>query len=158
MIDPSPLPKNRTLDATEFDAAVAKHVSEHQLTDEVLAERSDRLAWVVTRPLEASVSYLPAWPCAAGGRAVWSLTRPTFPRSPVRMYARKASSPASKRKVLGHSADPDAGLYIRTDGDPTAGPKAKGTKKIIKSIWAYEASLIVTAAERPAPATSTPTS
>lgn len=70
---------------------------------------------------------------------------PAFARQDAREKGKHARE---KRRVLRHSSDPDAGLCVRTDGDPTAGPNAKGTKRVIKSLWAYEASLIVTAAEK----------
>jgi hypothetical protein len=59
-IDPSPLPKNRRLDPGRFEAAMARHRAECQLTDDVLAARSERLARVANAIVEASWTLLPA--------------------------------------------------------------------------------------------------
>lgn len=146
VIDPSPLPKNRILDAATFDAEVAQHRADHDLTDDVLDQRMDRLGWVANQILEASVSHLPRelrrrW---KGSVVVDATNVPAFARQDVR---EKGKQPREQRKVLSHSADPDAGLYVRTDDDPTQVPGAKPSKTPRKARWAYEASLIVTAAE-----------
>lgn len=146
VIDPSPLPKNRLLDAATFDTAVAEHRAERDLTDDVLDQRKERLGWVANQILEASISHLPRelrrrW---QGSVVVDATNVPAFARQDTRD---KGKQPRDQRRVLRHSSDPDAGLYVRTDVDPTASPATRGATKPTKMFWAYEASLIVTAAE-----------
>ena len=146
VIDPSPLPKNRILDAGAFDAAVAQHRTDHDLTDDILEQRTERLTWIANSILEASVSHLPRelrrhW---QGSIVVDATNVPAFARQDAR---EKGKKPRDQRKVLRHSSDPDAGLYVRTDVDPTASPTTRAATKPTKMFWAYEASLIVTAAE-----------
>jgi hypothetical protein len=58
VIDPSPLPKNRRLDPETFDTLVARRRRERKLSEEVLARRAERLAWVQNAFLEASLKLI----------------------------------------------------------------------------------------------------
>ena len=57
LMDPSPLPKNRRLDAADFDALV--ELRRASRTDAQWAEREDRLTWFINQVLEMSISTLP---------------------------------------------------------------------------------------------------
>ena len=54
--------------------------------------------------------------------------------------------------MLKHSADPDAGLYVRTDTDDGREPGAvvsPSGKRLRSGFWAYEASIVVTGNNKP---------
>jgi len=144
-MDPSPLPKNRRLAPAAFDAAVKARIAEHQLTDEVLADRVDRLTWAANSIIQAAHSELPSrvWGQWQGSVALDATPIPAFARSDRRAQGK---GPRSKRTVVTHSADEDAGLYIRTDRDD-ADPKAD--KSVRKMRWAYEATLVIAGNDDP---------
>ena len=147
-IDPSPFPKDCSLAASEFENAVAKYRSANILTDEILELRRDRLTWTANRVLEVTFRNLPRavrrrW---TGSVAVDATPVPAF----ARPEARRPRSKKSKGELLRSSADPDAGLYIRTvDGkDPLIAKGGNGNRKRArKAFWAYEATLIVSGTE-----------
>jgi hypothetical protein len=147
-IDPSPLPKNRRLDPGRFDAAVASHRAEHQLTDDVLAARSERLAWVANAIVEASWTLLPPevkrqWHGSVG---VDATPVPAFARADKRV---PGTQPRSKRAVVAHSADPDAALYVRSDTPEGPHPTTRGGTKLRDLVCAYEATLVVAGTDDP---------
>lgn len=147
-IDPSPLPKNYRLGPAAFDAAVSQYRTEHQLTDDVLASRLKRLAWVANTIIEASWSLVPRhvrrhWRGSVGLDAT---PIPAFARPEQRA---RGKGPRAKRAIVVHSADPDAGLYVRTDygNDTTLG--ARPGKKLREAVCAYEATLVVAGNDEP---------
>ena len=151
-IDPSPLPKNRRLTPAEFTAASSAHRARYELSDDLLAARHERLAWVCNAILEASITALPRdlrrrWHGSVGLDAT---AVPAFARDEKRVRNRKLTR--AKRPVLKHSADPDAGLYVRTDTDhdPDSGQVVSASGKRLRSgFWAYEASIVVTGNDQP---------
>ena len=139
LMDPSPAPKNRRLSDHEFNRLLEVHRARH--SDEVWAERYERLTWFVNAVLEMSFQLLPRdvrrrW---KGHVAVDATVIPAFAR-PARKEKRQKKDVAPP--VITHSSDPDAEWYVRREvsGDPLSGPAAK-------SVWAYEASLVVTGSE-----------
>ena len=151
-IDPSPLPKNRRLAPREFEAATAEYRERFALTDGLLSERHDRLSWICNAILEASFTALPRalrrrWHGSVGLDAT---AVPAFAREERR--ARNGKLARAKRPVLKHSADPDAGLYVRTDTDDGREPGAvvsPSGKRLRSGFWAYEASIVVTGNDKP---------
>jgi hypothetical protein len=150
-IDPSPLPKNRRLTPDQFSAAIAGVRTRDELTDELLTARHDRLSWVCNAILESSFTALPRtlrrrWHGSVGLDAT---AVPAFARDEKRVRNNKLAR--AKRRVFKHSADPDAGLYVRTDTDhddtdPMISPSGK---RLRSGFWAYEASIVVTGNDQP---------
>jgi hypothetical protein len=148
-IDPSPEPKNRRLANDDYERALARRRDEHGLSNEILAARSERLAWFANRCLEASLSLIPAdirqqW---NGSVAVDATPIPAFAQQDERDRGR---GPRAQRPLITQSADPDAGLYIRT---------SKRDKEIVTAedkilrpgtgFWAYEATFVVAGNDTP---------
>jgi hypothetical protein len=137
-IDPSGLPKNLRRErrsAEEFDKAVAQYRIAHQLTDDVLAQRWERLTWVQNALIEATWSLLPRdvrqqWDGSLGLDAT---AVPAFARPDRRA---KGNKPRSQRHLVAQSADPDAGLYTRTQ-------QHDGASRLVEAIWAFEAEIAV---------------
>jgi hypothetical protein len=143
-IDPSPLPKNRCVDPDTFDRMVDQRMATKQLNAGVLAERADRLAWVQNAFLETAWSMLPRtirrhW---KGNVAVDATPVPAFAQPDRRA---RGKGPRAKRKLLRHSADPDAAPYVRTGPPSDLGTSLKGNKRLAQFVWAYEATLVVAA-------------
>jgi len=124
--DPSPLPKNRRLTASELKART-RPMAPGQAT----AAR-DRLESLVNALLEASVSVLDDDERAAfdGGTALDATPVPLFSRGPSRRTGLSAS-------------DPDGGWYVR-EGDHREREDDKG-KPLRKIAWALEATIATTA-------------
>jgi hypothetical protein len=149
LMDPSPFPKNRRLDAVTFDAQV--ELRRASRTDEQWAERRDRLTWFINQILEMSIRTLPRevrrhW---KGSAAVDGTPIPAFAR-PARRERRtkKGLTPA----LIRSSSDPDAGWYSRDKREAKDGntdPKV--------SIWAMEASLVVSGSDNPDDPAAMPT-
>jgi len=149
LMDPSPLPKNRRLDAVDFDALV--ELRRASRTDEQWAERGDRLTWFINQILEMSISTLPrevrrAW---KGSAAVDGTHIPVFAR-PERRERRKTKGKTPA--LIRSSSDPDAGWYSRDKRDAKDGntdPKV--------TVWAMEASLVVSGSDDPSEPSAMPT-
>jgi hypothetical protein len=140
LMDPSPNPKNRRLPDDLFLAEVElRRGNRHEAE---WSTRYERLEWFVNAIIEASLSVLPrrcrrAW---KGSVAIDATVIPAFAR-PDRRARRRAKSKPSR--VLVHSADPDADWYVRGDQeDDEAGASGK-------SIWGYEATLVVSGTDDP---------
>jgi hypothetical protein len=152
LMDPSPLPKNRRLQRDIFAAAVADR--EAVLSNEELAVRYDRLHWFVNQLIEASIALLPReirrrWrgSVAVDATAVPAYARPSRPRHGKKRWAKGDH-------IEVYSADPDAGMYVRTpSGAPPDDNAGAGSTK---SFWAYEATLVVAGADEPGAPTSFP--
>jgi transcriptional regulator with XRE-family HTH domain len=136
VMDPSPRPKNRRLEPDEYDAAVK------EMSDEEIAERHARLVWAANQILEASIRRMPdnvrrKW---AGTSAIDATPMPSWAR-PAK-YARRQKR--GKRSVVTHSADPDAGYYVRDADhrDDMTGPLPPR-----KAFWAHELTLVTMAAD-----------
>jgi hypothetical protein len=140
-MDPSPLPKNRRIDAVAFDALV--ELRRASRTGEQWAERGDRLTWFINQILEMSISTLPRevrrhW---KGSAAVDATPIPAFARAERReKREKKGLTPA----LIRSSSDPDAGWYSRDKRDAKDG----GTDPKV-TIWAMEASLVVSGSDDP---------
>jgi hypothetical protein len=140
LMDPSPLPKNRRLAHDEFLAAVELRRVRH--SDEEWAERHERLAWFVNALLEASIRALPReyrrrW---KGSVAVDATVVPAFAKHDRRA---KRTKKGTTPMIHTHSADPDADWYVRGEVDDGAGPNSA------KSVWGYEATIVVSAPDDP---------
>ena len=144
LLDPSPSPKNRRLDHETFVARTEEIRA--QRTEAEWNERDERLSWVLNRILEASMRLLPrrvrrAWKGTVGVDA-------TLVRSFARAEGRTDSGRGKRgaREVEVHSADPDAGYYVReTDSrDDVQSRRWRG-----KPIWGREATLVVSAPDDP---------
>jgi hypothetical protein len=140
-IDPSDLPKNRRLPSDPFEAAVARRRAEHQLTDEVLRTRYERLTWVLNTILEASLKSIPRSIRRhyRGSAALDATPIPAFARQDRRQSGRR---PRHERSLITQSADPDAGLYVRTEDDEGRS-LARGEKDLKTALWAFEATIVV---------------
>ena len=141
LMDPSPTPKNRRLDSETFDALVEERRGE--LTPEEWEEREQRLIAFINQVLEMSIGFLPrdvrrGW---EGSVAVDDTVIPTFAR-PARRKKRvkKGVTPPTIR----HSTDPDADWYHR---DKREGKDGEADPK--KSVWGYEAALVVAGSDDP---------
>ncbi len=124
--DPSPLPKNRRLTASELKAR-----TKPMTPDQATAAR-DRLEALASALLEASVSVLTQDERAAfdGGTALDATPVPLFSRGPSRRTGLSAS-------------DPDGGWYVR-EGDHREREDDKG-KPLRKIAWALDATIATTA-------------
>lgn len=147
-MDPSLLPKNRRLSPEEFDARVERRRADQRLSDSILTERSDRLTWVANRIIEASHSTIPRelrrqW---KGSVALDATPVPAFSRQDRRV---RGSGKRENWRVITHAADPDAALYVRSETlQPTTAGRGRNPQAR-KSVWAYEATLVVTASDDP---------
>ena len=97
------------LDRDTFDAMAARNRAERQLTDEVLATRAVRLAWVANAIIEASSPCSPRrirrqWNGSVGLDAT---PVPAFAQADRRA---RGQGTASTTRLITTSADPDAGL------------------------------------------------
>jgi hypothetical protein len=130
--DPSALPKNRRLTASELKARTRP-----MTPDQATAARR-RLEALATALLEASVSVLTQDERAAfdGGTGLDATPVPLFSRGPSRRAGLCAS-------------DPDGGWYVR-EGDHREREDDKG-KPLRKICWALEATIAVTARPPGAP-------
>jgi hypothetical protein len=141
LFDDSPNPKNRRLTEQEFAARLRPITLGEQ------AQHRELRDWVGNRLLAPSLAgileVLRAYP--ATGSCVDA--------TPIKTHARKPS-----RSTGMTSADPDAGLYLRTnDSKPTnqAAANAKGNsavktvKKVVKELFGYEATLLVNGSIQP---------
>ena len=149
LMDPSPLPKNRRLDAATFDALV--ELRRASLTEEQWAERGDRLTWFINEILEMGISTLPrdvrrAW---KGSSAVDDTHIPAFARPDRReKRTKKGLTPA----LIRSSSDPDAGWYSRDKRDTRDG----GTDPRIAE-WSLDACLVVSGSDDPSEPAAIPT-
>ena len=147
-IDPSPLPKNARLDPDSFDAGVARNRAMHGLDDEELARRYDRLTWTINQLIETSLRFLPEnvrgnW---KGSAAVDATAVPAFSRPDKRA---KGKGPRQQRQLLRSAADPDAGLYTRTDAPDGAKNDQRREPRLRESYWAFEATLVAAGNDDP---------
>lgn len=139
--DDSPNPKNRRLSEQDFAARLTPMTMGEQ------ARRRQLRDWAGNRLLAPSLAgmldVLRAYP--ATGSCVDA--------TPIKTHARKPSRSSGTT-----SADPDAGLYLRTsDAKPTEQPAGKATgkagpktvKKIVKELFGYEATLLVNGSTHP---------
>jgi hypothetical protein len=147
-IDPSPLPKNRRVDAATFDKLVERRRMEQSLTEEILAERRDRLAWVANTLLEASLAQMPRWMARqwTGSVALDATNVPAFARRDRRA---EGKGPYAKRRLIKQSSDPDAGPYVRTGTPTRANTSRAGTRTLDEFVWAYEATIVVSGSIEP---------
>jgi hypothetical protein len=151
-MDPSDLPKNRKRTPEELADAAARLRRERGLTEESIAARYELLTRVVNALLEASLRRQPAeqrerWKGSVGLDAT---VIPAFARQDKRAPGRARS----KRAVVKHSADPDAGLYVRTD-DEEGRPSSKRNR--LRDIqWGYEATIAVAGSDDPTDAPAFP--
>lgn len=142
LVDPSPLPLNRCRTPEELEAATK------DMSDELIAQRYDRLCWLINQIIEASLEALPEdyrrrW---NGNVAVDDTPIPAYAKFNRYRYVEGPDGPDGKRvRVLRtHSADPTAGPYIRdTDHNDPASPDAVPGRRIKKRMWAHEAALAV---------------
>jgi len=120
-------------------------------TDEQWAERGDRLTWFINQILEMSISIMPRevrrhW---KGSAAVDATPIPAFARPERReRRTKKGLTPA----LLRSSSDPDAGWYSRGKRDVKDG----GTDPKV-TIWAMEATLVVSGSDDPCDPSAMPT-
>ncbi|MFF0144481.1 dihydroorotase [Amycolatopsis sulphurea] len=132
LFDDSPAPKNRKLTEEEFATRLAPMTLGEQ------AQRRAARDWVGHRVLVPSLTglldVLQDYP------AIGSCVDAT----PIRTNARKPSRQAGTT-----SADPDAGLYLRTAWDKPGTGTGRGKKKVVKELFGYEATLLVNGATRP---------
>lgn len=149
LLDPSATPKNRRLDPDTYDQLFQARRS--KLSEEEWVERSERLAWFINEILEMSVKALPRevrrrW---KGSAAVDATVIPAFAR-PSRRARRKKKGVAPA--TLRYSSDPDADWYHRDKRDNLeSDPDSK------VSVWAYEATLVVSGSDDPGHTASVPT-
>ncbi len=145
-MDPSLLPKNRNLTPQEFDAEVERITAEKQLTEDVIAERYDRLTEAANNILEVTFKRIPReirrrW---SGDVGVDATAIPSFSRGDVKERRRRGEK---KRRLKYKATDPDAYWYSRRDENGNETNEAVETasgKKLKSGFWAYEASLVVT--------------
>ncbi len=141
LMDPSPNPKNRRLDAVTFEALLELRRGRHSEAE--WAERGERLSWFINQILEMSVRVLPRevrrhW---SGSAAVDATVIATFARPSRRdPRARKGVPP----KTHTYSSDPDADWYHRDKRD-----HLDGTADAKLSIWGYEATVVVSGNDEP---------
>ena len=140
LMDPSPTPKNRRLAPDRFLLATERHRAAH--SDEEWVRFGERLEWFINQLLETSFSVLQRevrrrW---KGSVAVDATVVPAFARS-----ERSNGAKGAKRKMLVHSADPDAAWYVRRDAEDTGSNGASYRR----SLWAYEATIVVTGSDDP---------
>lgn len=155
VFDDSPNPKNRRLTEQEFATQLTPMAPHEQL------QRRQMRDWVGNRLLAPSLAgmleVLRAYP--ATGSCVDA--------TPVKTNARKPS-----RSTGTTSADPDAGLYLRTSDAKPAGPpedavtsaakstasgkSVKKVKNIVKELFGYEATLLVNGSTKPVDGRITP--
>ncbi|MFD0200062.1 MULTISPECIES: hypothetical protein [Saccharothrix] len=140
VFDDSPNPKNRRLTEAELAARLTP------IPDDEQADRRRRRNWVGNRLLAPSLTglmdVLRAYPA----------TGSCIDATPIRTHARKPS-----RSTGTTSADPDAGLYLRTATekatpvDQPSGSKAapRARKNIVKELFGYEATLLVNGSTHP---------
>jgi len=148
LMDPSWLPKNRRMDAVDFEALM--ELRRLTRTDEEWNERFDRLSWFINEILEMSIRTLPrrvrrAW---KGSVAVDATVVPVFAR-PARREQR-----AKKKvtlKTTRYSTDPDADWYRRDKREAKNGDTSPRL-----SIWAFEATLVVSGSDDPSDPSAVP--
>ncbi len=141
LMDPSPFPKNRRLDAADFDALVELRRASRTETEWV--ERGERLTWFINQVLEMSISTLPR-----EARRHWKGSA-AVDATPILAFARPERREKRKKKgltpaLIRSSTDPDAGWYSRDKRDIKDGntdPKV--------TVWAMEASLVVSGSDDP---------
>lgn len=136
LMDPSDTPKDRKLSAEMFLARCEEQRSRR--TDAERKVALERLEWFGNRILEASFLMLPRdvrrhW---RGSVAVDATVVPAFARPEKR--AKKVDG--ARGNLERSSADPDAAWYMRTADDG----EGQGRETITKSVWGYEATLVVT--------------
>lgn len=149
VLDDSPNPKNRRLTEAELAARLTPMAAEEQARRRELRDQVG--TWLLAPSVTGMLDILCAYP--ATGSCVDA--------TPLKTNARKPS-----RSTGTTSADPDAGLYLRTsDQAPAEQPdttqKAKpGTKKaaktssatkktVVKELYGYEATLLVNGSTQP---------
>ena len=149
LMDPSPTPKNRRLDAVAFEALLELRQGRHSEAE--WAEREERLGWFINQILEMSIRVLPRdvrrhW---LGSAAVDATVIRTFARPSRRdPRAKKGVTPTTHT----YSSDPDADWYHRDKRD-----HLDGTADAKLSIWGYEATLVVSANDQPGQPAAVPT-
>jgi hypothetical protein len=149
LMDPSPTPKNRRLDAVTFEALL--ELRRGRYSEAEWAERKDRLGWFINQVLEMSIRVLPRevrrhW---LGSAAVDATVIPTFARPPRRDPRAKKGVPP---KTHTYSSDPDADWYHRDKRD-----HLDGTADAKLSMWGYEATLVVSGNDEPDMPSAVPT-
>lgn len=131
LLDFSELPRNRRLAPKAFDER------RRPLSAEKLTRRRDRQTWLINKVIQASLKGLPSpvWEQWTGGLAVDSTPVKTFARHPHRTGLGK------DRRVVTHSADPDAGWYLREGdhGDIDSLPDGSTPRRML---YGYEHSLV----------------
>ncbi|WP_147454973.1 hypothetical protein [Saccharothrix australiensis] len=146
VFDDSPTPKNRRLTETEFAARLVP------LSDGQRDDRRRLRDWVGNRVLAPSFTRL------LHTLRAYPATGSCVDATPFRTHARKPSRSAGTT-----SADPDAGLYLRTTADkpdpterstsrtPRSATKitGKSAKKILRELFGYEATLLVNGSTHP---------
>ena len=140
LMDPCPTPKNRRYDPATFDALLEQRRAER--SPEEWAEREQRLIAFTNQVLEMGFGFLPrevrrAW---KGSAAVDATVIPTFARPARReRRTRRASSPrrSGTRPIPTPSGTTGTSGRGHGESDPT------------KSIWGYEATLVVAGNDDP---------
>jgi hypothetical protein len=141
LVNPSLTPKNRRLDDLHF--TLLMEMRRQELSAEEQTERMDRLTWFINQVLEMSLRTMPRelrrrW---KGSAAVDATLIPAFARPDRREKRTKKGVTPS---VITHSADPDADWYHR--GERIG---RDGETEASFSVWGYEATLVVSAADDP---------
>ncbi|GAB3497145.1 hypothetical protein [Amycolatopsis cihanbeyliensis] len=135
VFDDSPNPKNRKLTKEEFAARLSPMTLGKQ------AERRRLRDWVGHRVLAPSLAGM------LEALRDYPATGSCVDATPIKTNARKPS-----RKAGTTSADPDAGVYLRTAAEkpkPGTNNKNKANKKVVKELFGYEATLLVNGSTRP---------
>lgn len=104
LLDPSPLPKNRRLNAEDYEAAIAK--AKARRSDEERSIRYERLEWFINQIIEASLppEVLGSW---CGTVAVDATFVPAFSRGQRHTKGEDGYTADLRRS----SSDPDAGYF-----------------------------------------------
>jgi hypothetical protein len=142
LVDPSVLPKNRRLNAVAFEREVERRLA--ATTEDELRVRYERLEWLIGTVIEASIRTLPRdlrrrW---KGSVAVDGTPVAAWARPPRRARG-------DTNRVETHSADPDAGWYIRDpDQRDTDSPWLLAHDTPRDRRWVQEATFVVMSAER----------
>ncbi|MFD9891550.1 hypothetical protein ACFWY9_19615 [Amycolatopsis sp. NPDC059027] len=135
VFDDSPNPKNRKLSEDELAARLRPMTLGEQ------AELRTLRDWVGHRVLA------PSWAGMLEVLRSYPATGSCVDATPIRANARKPS-----RQSGTTSADPDAGLYLRSITEkprPGASTSGKAKKKIVKELFGYEATLLVNGSTHP---------
>jgi hypothetical protein len=146
LVDPSAMPKNRRLDDATFNRLTAQRQA--QLTDAEWVERSERLVWLINQLIEGSIqATLPRevrrkfnGSIAIDGTLIKSHSRP-FKRRPGTRAKR-----GKRAEIAIHSADPDAGYYIRP---ADSRDKDAGSLSRDKIDWGFDATFAVSGSADP---------